>query len=498
MKHVLALDQGTTSSRAILFDHQGAIVGVAQHEFRQIYPGVGWVEHDPYEILTSQLAAAIEVLGKTGVRPRDTVALGITNQRETTVIWDRETGKPLYNAIVWQDRRGAPLCEKLRDDGAEETIRKKTGLLIDSYFSATKIAWILENVPGARKRAEQGKLAFGTVDSWLIWNLTSSKQHVTDRTNASRTMLYNVVGDCWDQDLLKLLNIPESMMPYVHWSSESIARVTTSLALGDIKIAGIAGDQQSALFGQLCVSPGDAKNTYGTGCFLLQNIGSNFVLSQHRLITTLACSVGKKLEYALEGSIFVGGAVVQWMRDNMRFFTSSADVENLAASVDSAQNVMFVPAFTGLGAPHWDPYATGMIIGIQRSTEIGHIARAALESIAFQVADVVRAMEKDARQPFRELRVDGGAAANDLLMQFQADLLQLPVRRPDVLETTALGAAYLAGLAVGFWSSPDEIAKLRGEDTIFEPKASGRRMEERQAKWRDAVTRAGHWNKGNA
>lgn len=498
MKYILALDQGTTSSRAILFDHEGSVAGVAQHEFRQIYPGVGLVEHDPYEILTSQLTAGIEVLGKTGVRPRDTIALGITNQRETTIVWDRESGKPIYNAIVWQDRRGAPLCEKLANDGAEESIRKKTGLLIDPYFSATKIAWILENVPGARQRAEQGKLAFGTVDSWLIWNLTSGKQHVTDRTNASRTMLYNIVEDRWDQDLLKLLNIPESMMPQVHWSSESVARVTTSLGLGDIEIAGIAGDQQSALFGQLCVLPGYAKNTYGTGCFLLQNIGNKFILSQQRLITTLICSISKKLEYALEGSIFVGGAVVQWLRDNMRFFTSSNDVENLAASVNGADNVMFVPAFTGLGAPHWDPYASGMIIGIQRSTEIGHIARAALESIAFQVADVVHAMEKDARQPFRELRVDGGAAANDLLMQFQADLLQLPVRRPAVFETTALGAAYLAGLATGFWSSTDEIAKLRGDDTVFEPKADRKTMEARLAKWQDAVKRAGHWNKGNA
>src|ERR1700751_2756535 len=364
MKYVLALDQGTTSSRAILFDHEGAVAGVAQHEFRQIYPGVGWVEHDPYEILTSQLTAGIEVLGKTGVRPRDTVALGITNQRETTIVWDRESGKPIYNAIVWQDRRGAPLCEKLASDGTEETIRQKTGLLIDPYFSATKIAWILENVSGARKRAEQGKLAFGTVDSWRIWKLTRGNQHVTDRTNASRTMLYDIVEDCWGQDLLKLLNIPESMMPDVHWSSESLSRVTTSLGLGDIVIAGVAGDQQSALFGQLCVSPGYAKNTYGTGCFLLQNIGNKFILSQQRLITTLICSINKKLEYALEGSIFVGGAVVQWLRDNMRFFSSTPDVETLAASVKSANGVVFVPAFTGLGAPHWDQYASGMIIGI--------------------------------------------------------------------------------------------------------------------------------------
>jgi glycerol kinase len=440
----------------------------------------------------------VEVLGKASLLPRDVAALGITNQRETTIIWDRETGKPVYNAIVWQDRRGAPLCRRLADDGAEEMVQQKTGLLIDPYFSATKIAWVLDHVPGARAQAEQGKLAFGTVDTWLIWNLTSGKRHITDRTNASRTMLYNVVEDCWDRELLKLLNIPESLMPEVCWSSQAVGRVTTALGLGEIEIAGIAGDQQAALFGQLCLSPGHAKNTYGTGCFLLEHIGDRFTLSQHRLITTLVCSTEKRLEYALEGSIFVGGAVVQWMRDNMRFFSSSPDVEGLAAAVDSAENVVFVPAFTGLGAPHWDPYASGMIIGIQRNTQIGHIARAALESIAFQVADVLQAMENDTGQPLQELRVDGGAAANDTLMQFQADLLQRPVRRPAMLETTAMGAAYLAGLAVNFWSSTEEIAKLRGPDTIFEPKAERRQMEARQEKWRDAVGRAGGWNKGRA
>jgi glycerol kinase len=497
MPYVLALDQGTTSSRAILFDHAGTIVGVAQHEFKQIYPDVGWVEHDPYDILTSQLTSAVEVLGKAQVRPRDVAAIGITNQRETTIVWNRETGKPVYNAIVWQDRRGAPLCEKLARDGAETSIRQKTGLLIDAYFSGTKIAWILDNVEGARALADQGMLAFGTVDSWLIWNLTSGKRHVTDRTNASRTLLYNIVQDCWDQDLLKLLNIPESMLPEVVWSSEVIGNVTTSLGLGEVPIAGIAGDQQSALFGQLCVKAGDAKNTYGTGCFLLQNIGETFTLSQERLITTLTCSVHNKLEYALEGSIFVGGAVVQWLRDNMRFFSNSPDVESIAASVDSTEGIVFVPAFTGLGAPHWDPYASGLIIGIQRSTEIGHIARAAIESIAFQVTDVLHAMNRDTRQPFRELRVDGGAAANDLLMQFQADLLQLPVRRPAVLETTAQGAAYLAGLAVDFWSSTEEIAKLRDEDTVFEPKADRKQMQKRLDRWQDAVKRAGGWNRPN-
>ena len=495
MPYVLALDQGTTSSRALLFAQDGSIAGMAQHEFRQIYPDVGRVEHDPYDILTSQLSAAVEVLGKAQLLPRDVVALGITNQRETAIVWNRETGRPIYNAIVWQDRRGAPLCTQLAADGAEDTIRRKTGLLLDPYFSATKIAWILANVPGARADAEQGKLAFGTVDSWLLWNLTNGQRHITDRTNASRTMLYNIVEDRWDDELLRLLDIPRSLMPEVCWSSEIIGPVTTSLGLGDISIAGIAGDQQAALFGQLCIAPGQAKNTYGTGCFLLRHIGDTFTLSQQRLITTLACSTQRKLEYAFEGSVFVGGAVVQWLRDNMRFFTASADVEALAASVHDAGNVIFVPAFTGLGAPHWDPYASGMIIGLGRGTEIGHIARAALESIAFQVTDILEAMNLDTRQPFRELRVDGGAASNDLLMQFQADLLQLPVRRPAVTESTAQGAAYLAGLATGFWQSPEQIAKLRGEDTVFHPQASLAEVQRRQAKWKQAVARAGGWNK---
>jgi glycerol kinase len=495
MKYVLSLDQGTTSSRAILFDEAGMIAGIAQHEFRQLYPQTGWVEHEPYAILTSQLSSAVEVLGNAGVRPRDVVALGITNQRETTLVWDRETGKPVYNAIVWQDRRGAPLCKKLIEDGVEDTFRQKTGLLIDSYFSATKIAWILDNVENTRQRAEQGKLAFGTVDSWLIWNLTSGKRHVTDRTNASRTLLYNIVEDKWDADLLKLLNIPKSMMPEVVWSSEKIGRVTTTLGLGDVEIAGIAGDQQSALFGQLCTRPGDAKNTYGTGCFLLQNIGETFALSKKRLITTFACSTSRRLEYALEGSVFIGGAVVQWLRDNMRFIAQSPEVENLASSVSGSNGVVFVPAFTGLGAPHWDPYAGGLIIGIQRSTEIGHIARAAIESIAFQVADVLNAMDQDAGHPSKELRVDGGAAANDLLMQFQADLLGIPVERPAVLETTALGAAYLAGLATGFWPDIETIAKNRTAGTTFTPKADHVKMEKLHAKWRDAVERSKGWNK---
>jgi glycerol kinase len=495
MKYVLSLDQGTTSSRAILFDHDGQIAGTAAHEFPQIYPNSGWVEHDPFDILTSQLSSAVDVLGKARLRPRDVVALGITNQRETTVVWDRETGKPVYNAIVWQDSRTGALMKRLSDEGAEEMVRQKTGLLLSPYFSAGKVAWILDNVDGVRARAEAGKLAFGTVDSWLIWNLTSGRRHITDRTNASRTLLYNVAEDKWDDDLLKLFNVPRNMLPEVIWSSEKAGQVTTSLGLGEVEIAGIAGDQQSALFGQLCVSPGDAKNTYGTGCFLLQNIGSKFTLSEHRLITTLACSADKKLTYALEGSIFIGGAVVQWLRDNMKFFRKSSEVEAIAASVPDSDGVVFVPAFTGLGAPYWDAQARGLIIGLQRGTKIAHIAKAAIESIAFQVADVLRVMDADTKNPFRELRVDGGAAANDSLMQFQADLLGVPVHRPAVLETTALGAAYLAGLASGFWSDIKELEQHRKADTVFEPKADKKQMEKQQDNWREAVERSRNWNK---
>jgi glycerol kinase len=495
MKYVLSLDQGTTSSRAILFDHDGQVAGTASHEFPQIYPNSGWVEHDPYDILTSQISSAIEAMGKVRVRPRDVVGLGITNQRETTIVWDRETGKPVYNAIVWQDSRTGELMKRLAEEGAEETVRQKTGLLLSPYFSASKVAWILDNVDGARARAEAGKLAFGTVDSWLVWNLTSGKRHITDRTNASRTLLYNIVEDRWDDELLKLFNIPRSVLPEVVWSNEKVGQVTTSLGLGEVEIAGIAGDQQSALFGQLCVSPGDAKNTYGTGCFLLQHIGDKFTLSGQRLITTLTCSTEKKLSYALEGSIFIGGAVVQWLRDNMKFFRKSSEVEAVAASVPDSDGVVFVPAFTGLGAPYWDAQARGLIIGLQRGTEIAHIARAAVESIAFQVADVLRAMDADTKNPFTKLRVDGGAAANDALMQFQADLLGVPVHRPAVLETTALGAAYLAGLSTGFWNDVNELEQHRKADTIFEPKADKKQMQRLQDNWREAVERSRHWNK---
>jgi glycerol kinase len=494
MSYILALDQGTTSSRAILFDADGKIHAQAAHEFEQIYPQAGWVEHDPYDILTSQLSAAVEVLGKSQARPRDVVAAGITNQRETTIVWDRKTGKPVYNAIVWQDRRTAELCRQLSKDGADETVRAKTGLLIDSYFSGTKIRWILDNVDGARARAERGELAFGTVDSWLIWNLTSGKEHVTDRTNASRTLLYNIVEDKWDAELLKLLDVPESMMPRVVWSNERIAMVSTTLGLGEVEIAGIAGDQQSALFGQLCIHPGDAKNTYGTGCFLLQNIGTEFALSKKRLVTTLTCSLEKKLTYAFEGSVFIGGAVVQWLRDNLGLIRESSDVEALAQTVEGSEGLVLVPAFVGLGAPHWDPHASGLMIGLRRSTKPGHIARAALESIAFQVADVLEAMNGDTKTPCPELRVDGGAAANDLLMQFQADLLGIPVVRPEVIETTALGAAYLAGLAVGFWASPEEIWKLRDAGRKFDPVMDAGMAKAVRGRWSEAVERAMKWD----
>jgi glycerol kinase len=494
MTYILALDQGTTSSRAILFGKDGRIHAQAQHEFTQHYPHAGWVEHDPYDILTSQLSAAVEVLGRSGARPRDVAAAGITNQRETTIVWDRKTGKPVYNAIVWQDRRTADFCAQLSKDGADETVRQKTGLLIDSYFSGTKVRWILDNVNGARARAERGELAFGTVDSWLIWNLTSGREHVTDRTNASRTLLYNIVEDKWDAELLRLLGVPESMMPRVVWSSERVGAVSTTLGLGEVEIAGIAGDQQSALFGQLCLNPGDAKNTYGTGCFLLQNIGTEFALSQKRLVTTLTCSLQKKLEYAFEGSIFIGGAVVQWLRDNLGLIRKSSDVEALAQTVDSSEKLVLVPAFVGLGAPHWDAHASGLLIGLRRSTKPGHIARAGLESIAFQVADVLEAMNGDTAAACPELRVDGGAAANDLLMQFQADLLGIPVVRPEVIETTALGAAYLAGLASGFWSGPEEIRKLRDAGRRFEPEMDPETARAARARWGDAVERAKKWD----
>ena len=492
MAYILALDQGTTSSRAILFDEAGAIVATAQHEFEQFYPQQGWVEHDPTEIFTSQLSCAVEALGRTGARPRDVAAIGITNQRETVIVWDKATGKPVYPAIVWQDRRTAAQCSLLVESGVEEEVSNRTGLVLDPYFSATKVGWILDNVEGAREQAELGKLAFGTVDSWLIWQLTNGQRHVTDVTNASRTLLFNIVKGEWDPELLRIFGVPEGLLPEVVWSSEKVGEVTTTLGLGGVAIAGIAGDQQAVLFGQLCWQAGEAKNTYGTGCFLLQNIGTEFVRSRHRLITTLAASAGKRLEYAFEGSIFIGGAVVQWLRDNLKLIGSSAEVEALAASVPDTGGVVFVPAFVGLGAPHWDAHAGGLLIGLRRSTTPGHIARAALESIAFQVADVLEAVQSETT-PLAALRVDGGAAVNNLLMQFQADVLGVPVVRPQVTETTALGAAYLAGLATGFWANPEELRAKRQNDVRFEPKMDGADRAERRSRWQRAVERAKNW-----
>jgi len=494
MQYVLALDQGTTSSRAILFDQDGAIAAVAQKEFAQFYPQTGWVEHDPTEILTSQMSCAVEVLVKANAEAHDLAAIGITNQRETVIVWDRATGKPLHPAIVWQDRRTAAFCKELEDRGLADAIADKTGLVIDPYFSATKIRWILDHVAGARSRAERGELAFGTVDSWLIWHLTSGHRHVTDVTNASRTLLYNIVKGEWDKELLEIFDVPEQILPEVVWSSQVVGEVTTSLGLAGATIAGIAGDQQAALFGQLCWQAGEAKNTYGTGCFLLQNIGAQFVRSRHKLITTLAASAERRLEYALEGSIFIGGAVVQWLRDNLELIGASSDVEALAKTANDSGGVVFVPAFVGLGAPHWDPHASGMIIGLGRGTTPGHIARAALEAIAFQVADVLDAVESETSTPLGALRVDGGAAVNDLLMQFQANILGVPVVRPLVTETTALGAAYLAGLATGFWASPTYLIAKREGDVRFEPQMSATERAERRARWQKAVDRAKAWN----
>src|SRR6266850_2331186 len=469
MSYILALDQGTTSSRAIVFDHDGAIKAVAQKEFTQIFPQAGWVEHDPQEIWASQIGVAVEALGRAHVRPKDLAAIGITNQRETTIVWDRETGEPVHNAIVWQDRRTADYCEGLKAQGAGETIQVKTGLLIDAYFSASKIRWILDRVPGARARADAGQLAFGTVDTWLVWKLTNHAMHVTDVSNASRTMLFDIHTLAWDDELLRLFGVPASMLPAVRSSSEVYGHVSHALGIEGVAIAGIAGDQQAALFGQMCLKPGMSKNTYGTGCFLLQNIGASPVRSRQQLVTTIAWQIGGRTEYALEGSVFIGGAVVQWIRDGLGFVRSAPEIEALAASVSDNGGVYLVPAFAGLGAPHWDPYARGTIVGITRGTTSAHIARAALESIAYQVADLLDAMAADSGIALSELRVDGGAATNNMLMQFQADLLGVPVVRPAVTETTALGAAYLAGLAVGYWPSVDAITGQWKVDRRFEP-----------------------------
>jgi glycerol kinase len=496
MPHILALDQGTTSSRAIVFDHDGAIKAVAQKEFTQIFPTAGWVEHDPQEIWASQIGVAVEALGRAHVPPRDIAAIGITNQRETTIVWDRQTGEPVYNAIVWQDRRTADYCERLKADGAGDTIQEKTGLLIDAYFSASKIRWILDNVPGARARADVGQLAFGTVDTWLVWKLTSHTRHVTDVSNASRTMLFNIHTLKWDDELLHLFGVPASMLPDVRSSSEVYGEVSTTLGIERVPIAGIAGDQQAALFGQMCRTPGMSKNTYGTGCFLLQNIGTTPTRSRNQLVTTIAWQTGGRTEYALEGSVFIGGAVVQWIRDGLGLIRTAAEIEPLAATVSDNGGVYLVPAFAGLGAPHWDPYARGTIVGVTRGTTSGHIARAALESIAYQVSDLLDAMAADAGIALTELRVDGGAAANNTLMQFQADLLGVPVVRPAITETTALGAAYFAGLAVGYWSSVDEITGQWKVDRRFEPAMPRGTAGALRERWTSALQRSKGWEKG--
>jgi glycerol kinase len=493
LPYILALDQGTTSSRAIVFDQQGAVVAVAQREFEQIFPQPGWVEHDAEEIWSSQISVAIEALSRAQARPRDLAAIGITNQRETAVVWNRETGKPVYHAIVWQDRRTADFCGQLRAQGHEALIQQRTGLLIDSYFSGTKVAWILDHVQGTRKLAEAGKLAFGTVDSWLIWNLTSGRVHITDVSNASRTMLFNIHTGKWDEDLLRLLNIPASMLPEVRGSSEVYAQVTTTLGLGEVAIAGIAGDQQASLFGQRCTSPGLTKNTYGTGCFMLQNTGTRAVPSSNRLVTTVAWKIGETTEYALEGSVFVGGAVVQWLRDGLGLIRTSSEVEQLAASVSDNGGVYMVPAFVGLGAPHWDAYARGSIFGLTRGSTSGHLARAALESIAYQVADLLDAMQRDAATPIKEMRVDGGASANDTLMQFQADIMNIAVVRPEVTETTALGAAYLAGIGVGFWKDARAIATMPRAERRFEPRMPSSQAVKLRERWSEALSRAKAW-----
>ena len=495
MPYLLALDQGTTSSRAIVFDHAGQLVAVAQKELTQIFPRAGWIEHDPREIWASQIGVAVEALERAGLRPRDVAALGITNQRETTIVWDRETGEPVYNAIVWQDRRTADACEALKSDGAGAIIQEKTGLLVDAYFSASKVQWILGQVPGARARARAGRLAFGTVDSWLVWRLTDGRHHVTDASNASRTMLWNIHTGTWDRDLLHLFDVPETMLPAVRSSSEIYGRVAAPRALSDIPIAAVAGDQQAALFGQLCHAPGMAKNTYGTGCFLLQNVGTTPRPSPHRLLSTVAWRIGDRTDFALEGSVFIGGAAVQWLRDGLGIIRKAADVEALATSVPDSGGVVFVPAFAGLGAPHWDPFARGAIFGLTRGTQAAHLARAALESIALQVADLLDAVTADSGIRTTELRVDGGAAANDTLMQLQADLLQAPVVRPKVTETTALGAAYLAGLAANVWTSIDALTEQWQVERRFSPRMSPAAARALRVRWAEAVERAKGWER---
>ena len=493
MTYLLALDQGTTSSRAILFNRSGEIIGISQEELPQYYPQSGWVEHDPIEIWETQVNVARDVMRRCDVRSDRIVSIGITNQRETTLVWDRQTGRPIHHAIVWQDRRTAPLCDAMRTGGHEAVVRRKTGLIIDPYFCATKLRWLLDQVPDSRQRADRGELAFGTVDSWLIWNLTGGRVHATDLTNASRTMLLNIETGQWDDELLALFDIPKSMLPKVFSSSGRFGKTEPSLFGGEISIGGAAGDQQAALFGQNCTRTGMAKNTYGTGCFALMNIGETPRASDNRLLTTIACGTAAKRQYALEGSVFVAGAAVQWLRDGLGIIRSSADVEALAASVPDSDGLYLVPAFAGLGAPHWDSYARGAMIGISRGTTAAHIARATLEGIAFQVADVLDAMGSDAGKRVTELRVDGGASNNDLLMQFQADILGIDVVRPKIVETTALGAAFLAGLSSGFWKNLGEIESVWKTDRVFTPRMSADEARNRRDRWNEALKRSMHW-----
>ena len=491
-KYVLALDQGTTSSRAILFDKKGAIFATSQKEFTQFFPKSGWVEHDPMEIWSSQLEVAQAVLKENNVSAKDIAAIGITNQRETTIVWDRKTGKPIYNAIVWQDRRTAPICDKLKADGLETDIRNRTGLVVDAYFSGTKVKWILDNVKGARKRAEAGELAFGTVDSWLIWNLTGGTTHVTDYSNASRTLIYNINELKWDKKLLKAIDVPEAVLPEVKDSSSVYGKTEEALFGSEIPIAGIAGDQQAALFGQACFEPGMAKNTYGTGCFMLMNTGDKPVKSKQGLLTTIAWGLDGKVEYALEGSVFIAGAAIQWLRDGLKMIDESPDSEYYAMKVEDTDGVYVVPAFAGLGAPYWDMYARGAMFGLSRGTSKHHIIRATLESLAYQTKDVLDAMQKDSKITLNALRVDGGACANDLLMQFQADILDADVQRPQIIETTALGAAYLAGIAVGFYQK-DQISKNWAIDRTFNSNMSSAESKKLYKGWQKAVERTMNW-----
>lgn len=493
-KYILAFDAGTTSSRAIVFNHKGEICSVAQKEFTQIFPQSGWVEHDPHEIWSSQAAVAAEAITKIGINGTNIAGIGITNQRETTIVWDRHTGEPVYNAIVWQDRRTSDYCDKLKNEGLIPFIKERTGLIIDAYFSVTKIKWILDNVEGAREKAEKGDLVFGTVDTWIVWQLTRGEMHITDVSNASRTMLFNINTLEWDKELLELFDIPVSMMPKVCESSEVYGYTKTTIFASKVPISGIAGDQQAALFGQMCVEPGMVKNTYGTGCFILMNTGDKPVFSKNNLVTTIGWQANGKVTYALEGSIFMGGAIVQWLRDGMKLINTSAEIEQLASQVPDNGDVYFIPALTGLGAPYWDQYARGTIVGISRGTTSAHIARAALEGIAYQSMDVINAMILDAGVGLKELRVDGGAAKNNLLMQFQADVLGKSVIRPQTTETTALGAAYLAGLAVGYWDSIEEVKEQWYVEKTFEPdKTVDMQMAKR--KWADAIYRSRSWIK---